>query len=320
MKQQFMDLNRETAMRLWNKSFGKESKVRDFTGRMMAKGAYNDRNSEYGWNVDHILPQSKGGVTADHNLVCCHILTNDEKADKFPCFNANGISFEIVKVQNHYEIRSRDEKNINPFINKVNEDFYDSAAGIRKFKLLQRNQNEERFVGTVQVALKDVTNAALFDFIQVLMETEDFSCKCKDSFNGKLDAEIVICGDFLPTQDDTQAMLDKCILLNTYLKHYFFPERIISGYKIQYKLDHYDSTAQMYRKMSIMPNHNDYFVANYIARQAGYENTLYIDKLVWLNTEAKGNVDWNTGCGEYNEYNYCCSNLAKHLDKEVSGK
>ena len=97
-----MDLNRETAMRLWNKSFGKESKVKDFAGRIMAKGAYNDRNSEFGWNVDHILPQSKGGATADHNLVCCHIKTNDEKADSFPCFNANGVSYEIVKVQNHY--------------------------------------------------------------------------------------------------------------------------------------------------------------------------------------------------------------------------
>ena len=71
-------------MRLWNKSFGKETKVKDFTGRTIAKGAYNDRNSEFGWNVDHILPQSRGGKTADHNLVCCHILTNDEKADKFP--------------------------------------------------------------------------------------------------------------------------------------------------------------------------------------------------------------------------------------------
>ena len=92
----FMDLNRETAMRLWNKTFGKETKVQDFAGRIIAKSAYNDRNSDFGWNVDHILPQSKGGVTADHNLVCCHIQTNDEKANKFPCFNANGNAFEIV--------------------------------------------------------------------------------------------------------------------------------------------------------------------------------------------------------------------------------
>ena len=76
---QFMDLNRETAMRLWSKSFGKETKVKDFAGREIAKGAYNDRNSEYGWNVDHILPQSRGGKTSDYNVVCCHIAQTMKK-------------------------------------------------------------------------------------------------------------------------------------------------------------------------------------------------------------------------------------------------
>ena len=38
-----MDLNRETAIHLWNKSFGKEAKVKDVAGRTIAKGAYNDR-------------------------------------------------------------------------------------------------------------------------------------------------------------------------------------------------------------------------------------------------------------------------------------
>ena len=36
-----MDLNRETAMRLWVKTYGKETKVHDFAGRRMVKGAYN---------------------------------------------------------------------------------------------------------------------------------------------------------------------------------------------------------------------------------------------------------------------------------------
>ncbi len=43
-------------MRLWNKSFGKDMKAIDFGGRTIAKGAYNDHNSEFGWNVDHIIP------------------------------------------------------------------------------------------------------------------------------------------------------------------------------------------------------------------------------------------------------------------------
>ena len=99
-----MYLNKETAIRLWTQQFGKKQKAIDFAGREIAKAAYNDRNSNYGWNVDHILPQSRGGKTADYNLICYHIQTNDEKADKFPCFKANTEEFEIQKRQNHFEI------------------------------------------------------------------------------------------------------------------------------------------------------------------------------------------------------------------------
>ncbi len=98
--------------------------------------------SEFGWNVDHILPQSKGGATADYNLVCCHIKTNDEKADTFPCFSANGLAFEIIKVQNHYEIRARGKK-----AEKENDsdelDLFDSASGVRFFKKLKGVQNKK---------------------------------------------------------------------------------------------------------------------------------------------------------------------------------
>ncbi len=136
-------------MRLWSKSFGKKTKVIDFTGREIAKGAYNDRNSEYGWNVDHILPQSKGGKTADYNLICCHISTNDEKADKFPCFMANGTKFEIVKVENHYEIKKVAKTTKQTKTNDISDvNFYDSAAGVRFFKQLKGIQNKARWVGS----------------------------------------------------------------------------------------------------------------------------------------------------------------------------
>ena len=161
-----MDVNKETAMRLWRNSFGKEIEVEDFAGRKMMKGAYNDRNSDYGWNVDHILPQSRGGVTADYNLICCHILTNDEKADKFPCFTANNRKFEIIKVQNHYEIR---ELKTDDQFDEVEEDdinFYDSAAGVRYFKDLTGIQNKKMFVGSILISLKNVKNTALIDFIE----------------------------------------------------------------------------------------------------------------------------------------------------------
>ena len=100
-------------MRLWSKFYGKATKVKDFTGREIVKGAYNNRNSEFGWNVDHILPQSRGGKTADYNLIICHISTNDEKADKFPVFNANGKKFEILKVENLVKTYGKGETKIN---------------------------------------------------------------------------------------------------------------------------------------------------------------------------------------------------------------
>ena len=173
---QFMDLNRETAMRLWSKSFGKKAKVIDFTGREIAKGAYNDRNSEYGWNVDHILPQSKGGKTADYNLICCHISTNDEKADKFPCFVANGTKFEIVKVENHYEIKKVAKTTKQTKTNDISDvNFYDSAAGVRFFKQLKGIQNKARWVGSVLIRLQNVSNTAVIDFIENFLHEENIS-------------------------------------------------------------------------------------------------------------------------------------------------
>ena len=169
-----MDLNRETAMRLWNKSFGKETKVKDFTGRTIAKGAYNDRNSEFGWNVDHILPQSRGGKTADYNLICCHILSNDEKADKFPAFKANGLNFEIIKVENHYEIKLLNKKN-NKYENLDSVNFMDYASGIRFFKHLKGIQNKSRFVGSVLIRLKNVSNTAVIDFVEKFLDEENIS-------------------------------------------------------------------------------------------------------------------------------------------------
>lgn len=146
-----MDLNKETAIRLWVQQFGKRQKAIDFSGREIAKAAYNDRNSKYGWNVDHILPLSRGGKTADHNLICCHILTNDEKADKFPCFKANMKEFEIQKRQNHYEIIARvaDQKDEeNEVIN-----FLDVAQGLNCWKQCKSDRGSF-FVGYAKIRVE----------------------------------------------------------------------------------------------------------------------------------------------------------------------
>lgn len=323
-KQQFMDLNRETAMRLWNKSFGKDTKVVDFAGRTIAKGAYNDRNSEFGWNVDHVLPQSRGGVTADHNLVCCHISTNDEKADKFPCFTANGIAFEIVKVQNHYEIRAKSKKKESVGETKSEElNFLDSASGIRFFKKLKGIQNKKRFVGTVFIRLRGLANTAVVDFIEELMSVEDISFKTKTSYNGN--ELIVVARNYeMPLKNDISELLDKCILLNTYLGEYFMPCEYIKTYDIYYRVDCFDDKASMYGQIenidwANMSYCNSYGAVMLLYSQRSGSNALFVNGLVLENTEAGEKVERERN-SEYTEYNFIYTKLSENLKKEVSGK
>ena len=313
-----MDLNRETAMRLWNKSFGKETKVKDFAGRTIAKGAYNDRNSDCGWNVDHILPQSRGGATADHNLVCCHILTNDEKADKFPCFNANGVSFEIIKVQNHYEIRQKANEPKRQKDTPETVDFFDSAAGVRLFKKLKGVQNRGRFVGTVHVILHNVTNTAVVDFIEELFGDENISFDAKKNYTAfsaigssarGQNIQVKVSNYNMPQKESSAEMLDKCVLLNTYLSSYFLECEYISGFDIYYRIDYFEDKAKMYGS-KLEPADSLYLQA---------KNSLFVNDLVLENTEAGEKVQLER-YSEYAEYNYVFTNLSKNLKKEANGK
>lgn len=308
-----MDLNKETAMRLWNKSFGNEIKVVDFAGREIVKGAYNDRNSEFGWNVDHIYPQSLGGKTADYNLVCCNIKTNDEKADKFPCFNANGKKFQIIKVENHYEIQpiikvenSLDSKPVEKPVN-----FYDFADGIRCYKKLKGIQNKGRFVGKVIIRLRDVSNNALVDFIDKLFNAKNISYEKREDEDNSDETEmrfIITCYN-LEHKEDTQSLFDTCVLLNTYLNYYFYPLECISAYDIYFLMEHFDAKDEMYYES----NDSEDYIDNFFSPLS---NTIFINWLVWNNTSAKDKINEPNG-DSFEEYSFIYVELGKNLKKEV---
>lgn len=320
MTNEEMVINRETAMRIWSKRYGNDLKVTDFAGRTMVKSAYDDRNSTFGWNIDHVLPQSKGGKTAEHNLVCCHILTNDEKADKFPCFNANKRKFEILKVQNHYEIKERISKKIISKDKSGPEEIdtynlYDSASGIRLYKSFKGYQTKKRFVGTIEIILKGIIGAdtALTDFIeQIFLDNDVQFVDAADDYSGT-NVRILIKDYEMLDNRDTNKLLDKCILLNTYMSRYFKPLNIIDDFFIQFRLDCYSNRKEFYSKDGRVG-----FVG--INRFDANGARLKLNSLAIQNSYAKDKFDFEIGWDEnrFYDYSYVWIDLSKNLDKEVN--
>lgn len=70
----------------------------DFAGRSMLYEEYN-LDTEEGWNIDHILPESKGGGSNEGNLQCTNIQTNRIKADKTTWIDDNR-EYQVRKIKN----------------------------------------------------------------------------------------------------------------------------------------------------------------------------------------------------------------------------
>ncbi|ATO30740.1 hypothetical protein CO229_01220 [Mycoplasmopsis bovirhinis] len=100
-----MTINHESAIKFWIETYGKKTRILRFYRRRIVKAAYNDRNSNYGWNIDHIYPKSRGGTDNWDNLCICHILTNDEKSNKFPVFNSNNKTYQIENNNGRWQFR-----------------------------------------------------------------------------------------------------------------------------------------------------------------------------------------------------------------------
>ncbi len=313
-----MELNKETASRLWAQQFGRGQKAIDFSGREIAKAAYNDRNSVYGWNVDHILPQSRGGKTADYNLICCHILTNDEKADKFPCFKANEKVFEIQRRQNHYEIIARTAEQQEKGDETVN--FLDAAQGLKCWKQCKA-RSKGVFVGYVKikVVISDESVEPLERYVEFLRELFGIeSIYAEDNNIGLLNGcyayaraykrtyiLTVIVGD-IPTVEDTENLLDDCVTLNTY-NGYFINCAGFDCIQIACGMKCYDN----YLKMSLN------CTKEILDMKVQFIDSLMIDELVKINTSAKDQLRDRTSEYGFYRYNYTYTKLKNDLGKFI---
>lgn len=312
---QLMNLNKETALRLWVQQFGRKQKATDFSGREIAKAAYNDRNSNYGWNVDHILPLVRGGKTADYNLICCHILTNDEKADRFPCFKANEKEFNIQKRQNHYEIIESSANRTPEEDESVN--FLDAAQGLECWKLCKPD-NRYTFVGYVKirVVISNSSNQLMERYEKFLIElfgVDSVFVEEGNTNNLLINRSLynrefiftVIVGK-IPTKKDTQNLLDDCVILNTYSIYFtnctgFEDIRIVCG------MECYDSLL----KMSLQ------YKKDIVDKQVCFNDNLAINDLVKKNTDAEKHLKNISSHNGVYSYNFLFSQLEKNLKKYI---
>lgn len=79
-----MKINQDNALKLWRLRYGNESEIQDYTGKWIKRDHYEGSgiSSDYVWNIDHLIPKSRGGGDNQDNLVICHVETNEEKADR----------------------------------------------------------------------------------------------------------------------------------------------------------------------------------------------------------------------------------------------
>ena len=275
-----MELNKETALRLWTQHFGSKQKAFDFSGREIARAAYNNRGSKFGWNVDHILPQSRGGKTVDHNLVCCHILTNDEKADKFPCFKANGVRFEIQKRQNHYELIRLDGESQSQELN-----FMDAAQGFHFWNNCDY-VDKTTFIGFVKIdislnASKSNFLARFDSFLKKLFNTNLVFLTHSMTVGNKL---FTVLDYEVSLKEQIENLLDTCIILNTYAS-YFVEQKECKAIKIICGVRCYPSDFDMMQKVGKEIIDNRDFLG-YFLNYTNSQTRMIISELVRRNTSA----------------------------------
>ena len=81
----------------WENEFGENNAACDFAGYEIWKESYGQPRSQYGWNIDHILPTSIGGTDHAYNLQITSIFSNSQRGNRMS-FWIDGVSYQVKKI------------------------------------------------------------------------------------------------------------------------------------------------------------------------------------------------------------------------------
>lgn len=88
---------------VWNKATavdGYDSNIwrKDFAGAWIRRDHYGVE-SKYGWEIDHLMPSSRGGSDNLSNLNALHWQNNRKKSDNYPMFQTIITSSENTNIE-----------------------------------------------------------------------------------------------------------------------------------------------------------------------------------------------------------------------------
>ncbi len=79
----------------------------DDLGAIIKKTEFGEK-TEFGWNIDHRLPVSKGGDNNIENLDALHWHNNEAKGNSFPTFSyTTAAKKPLIKPENESKLRIR---------------------------------------------------------------------------------------------------------------------------------------------------------------------------------------------------------------------
>lgn len=98
----------------WNKAtkvpgFDPSMIRKDSCGALIVKSEYGNRNSKFGWEIDHAYPLSKGGDDDISNIRAMQWENNVAKGDDFPVYHSavKAVGNDNVPHEGQYRINKK---------------------------------------------------------------------------------------------------------------------------------------------------------------------------------------------------------------------
>lgn len=107
-----MDFTEQDKRNAWEKArtvegYPSDMFRKDACGAWICWSKYGQRDNDYGWEIDHIYPLSRGGDNHPDNLRALHCLNNISKGDDYPSYMA------VVKAEGDGNVRNERPLHVN---------------------------------------------------------------------------------------------------------------------------------------------------------------------------------------------------------------